>query len=281
MASSRVTVPSSRPRVAAKPPLVVARASKPQAASRRAEPASHGLGSSSGRPGTCRARNELGLLLLGGHGRNVAVRPTPGWRKSDRVASPRMDPTRAAHDSPEARLADLGLVLPGPYPPHDPLDAVVVHAGVARTSGQLPRDHDGRAGPPRHVWASTCPSSRAPRRPGGARSTRCRCCGPSSGRSTASSGADADRLRGLSPGLRPAAGGGGRGQPAAGRRLRRGRAPHPLGHRRGRPAPRRGGRDRAGGRAAAGCPGRPRSIGRQESRHGRPPDRTPPGPADR
>lgn len=42
-----------------------------------------------------------------------------------------------------ARLAELGLVLPGPYPPHDPLDAVVVHDGVARTSGQLPRDASG------------------------------------------------------------------------------------------------------------------------------------------
>jgi enamine deaminase RidA (YjgF/YER057c/UK114 family) len=43
----------------------------------------------------------------------------------------------------EARLDDLGLVLPGPYPPHDPLDAVIVHGGRARTSGQLPRDHAG------------------------------------------------------------------------------------------------------------------------------------------
>jgi enamine deaminase RidA (YjgF/YER057c/UK114 family) len=43
----------------------------------------------------------------------------------------------------EARLAGLGIELPGPYPPHDPLDAVVVHGGRARTSGQLPRDHDG------------------------------------------------------------------------------------------------------------------------------------------
>jgi enamine deaminase RidA (YjgF/YER057c/UK114 family) len=42
-----------------------------------------------------------------------------------------------------ARLAQLGLVLPGPYPPHDPLDAVVIHGGRARTSGQLPRDLDG------------------------------------------------------------------------------------------------------------------------------------------
>ena len=38
-----------------------------------------------------------------------------------------------------ARLASLGLTLHGPHPPHDPLDAVVVHDGVARTSGQLPR----------------------------------------------------------------------------------------------------------------------------------------------
>jgi len=52
----------------------------------------------------------------------------------------------------EARLSELGLALPGPYPPHDPLDAVVIHDGVARTSGQLPRDatgnlvHPGRLG---------------------------------------------------------------------------------------------------------------------------------------
>ncbi len=38
-----------------------------------------------------------------------------------------------------ARLATLGLELHGPHPPHDPLDAVVIHDGVARTSGQLPR----------------------------------------------------------------------------------------------------------------------------------------------
>jgi enamine deaminase RidA (YjgF/YER057c/UK114 family) len=39
----------------------------------------------------------------------------------------------------DARVAALGLTLHGPHPPHDPLDAVVVHGGVARTSGQLPR----------------------------------------------------------------------------------------------------------------------------------------------
>ena len=50
----------------------------------------------------------------------------------------------AASSSIDQRLAELGLELPGPYPPHDPLDAVIVHAGAARTSGQLPRDHDGQ-----------------------------------------------------------------------------------------------------------------------------------------
>jgi enamine deaminase RidA (YjgF/YER057c/UK114 family) len=43
----------------------------------------------------------------------------------------------------EARLIELGIELPGPFPPHDPLDAIVVHSGRARTSGQLPRNHDG------------------------------------------------------------------------------------------------------------------------------------------
>jgi enamine deaminase RidA (YjgF/YER057c/UK114 family) len=54
-----------------------------------------------------------------------------------------MAPDRATNDLIDARLAELGLELPGPYPPHDPLDAVVVHGGIARTSGQLPRDHEG------------------------------------------------------------------------------------------------------------------------------------------
>lgn len=45
--------------------------------------------------------------------------------------------------SHDARLAALALALPGPYPPHEPLDAVVVHGDRARTSGQLARDHAG------------------------------------------------------------------------------------------------------------------------------------------
>ena len=43
----------------------------------------------------------------------------------------------------EARVEELGLTLHGPHPPHDPLDAIVIHGGTARTSGQLPRI-DGR-----------------------------------------------------------------------------------------------------------------------------------------
>ena len=43
----------------------------------------------------------------------------------------------------QQRLDELAFTLPGPYPPHEPLDAVVVHGGRARTSGQLPRGHDG------------------------------------------------------------------------------------------------------------------------------------------
>jgi enamine deaminase RidA (YjgF/YER057c/UK114 family) len=37
------------------------------------------------------------------------------------------------------RLAELGLALPEAYAPPLPLAAVIVHDGIARTSGQLPR----------------------------------------------------------------------------------------------------------------------------------------------
>jgi enamine deaminase RidA (YjgF/YER057c/UK114 family) len=43
----------------------------------------------------------------------------------------------------DARVEELGLTLYGPHLPHDPLDGMVVHGGMARTSGQLPRI-DGR-----------------------------------------------------------------------------------------------------------------------------------------
>ena len=42
-------------------------------------------------------------------------------------------------DGIEKRIAELGYTLYGPHPPHYPLVAAVVHDGVARTSGQLPR----------------------------------------------------------------------------------------------------------------------------------------------
>lgn len=44
----------------------------------------------------------------------------------------------------EDRLTQLGIQLPGPFPPHDPLDPVVVHDGTARTSGCLPRNAAGQ-----------------------------------------------------------------------------------------------------------------------------------------
>ncbi len=47
--------------------------------------------------------------------------------------------TAATGGEVRARIDELGLRLHGPHPPHDPLDAVVVHGGTARTSGQLPR----------------------------------------------------------------------------------------------------------------------------------------------
>ena len=45
-------------------------------------------------------------------------------------------PTATGGSGPGWRHSDSGCTAP---PPHDPLDAVVVHGGVARTSGQLPR----------------------------------------------------------------------------------------------------------------------------------------------
>ena len=45
----------------------------------------------------------------------------------------------SSFDSFDARVEELGLTLYGPHLPHDPLDAMVIHGGTARTSGQLPR----------------------------------------------------------------------------------------------------------------------------------------------
>jgi len=43
----------------------------------------------------------------------------------------------------DANLAALVDTVPGPFLPHEPLDAVVVHGTTAITSGQLPRGTDG------------------------------------------------------------------------------------------------------------------------------------------
>ena len=113
---------------------------------------------------------------------------TAGWGR------PRSGPERVRRGcsltsmSYEARLTELGIALPGPFPPHDPLDPVVVYGGAARTSGCLPRNADGvlhATGPARRRRDDR---DRRRVRAAGARSTRCRCCGPSSGRSTGSSG---------------------------------------------------------------------------------------------
>ena len=44
------------------------------------------------------------------------------------------------HGSVRARLAELGLTLHGPHPPHHPLDAVVVHGGDGPDLGPAPPD---------------------------------------------------------------------------------------------------------------------------------------------
>ena len=46
-------------------------------------------------------------------------------------------------NDPCVRLLELGLSLPGPHLPHEPIDAVVIHGGVARTSGQFALDQEG------------------------------------------------------------------------------------------------------------------------------------------
>src|SRR5882757_9808330 len=73
--SSRVTSPSARPSVNAKPELVVASALNPSSSSMRAEPASHGFGMMNGAP-SWRARNSAvrgELMLVGRDGPLVAL----------------------------------------------------------------------------------------------------------------------------------------------------------------------------------------------------------------
>src|SRR3954451_19600249 len=118
--SSRVTSPSARPSVNAKPELVVASALKPSSSSIRAEPASHGFGITNGSP-SWRARNSsaLGELVLIGCNRALVALLVGGTRR-------RVD--RAPHlVNPER---------PGP---------------VAQARGHGQRHADERRGPCRHV----------------------------------------------------------------------------------------------------------------------------------
>ncbi len=70
----------------------------------------------------------------------------------DLPACPRRSrPMRRSEEAPatvgsgrvRARLDELGLVLHGPHPPHDPLDAVVVHGGIATDLRPAPADRRG------------------------------------------------------------------------------------------------------------------------------------------
>ena len=77
-ASSRLTEPSSRPRLAANPLLVVARASYPTQARIRADPASQGFGSSSGPSRWCSSRKRAAWSAVSevkGHVRTLTREP--------------------------------------------------------------------------------------------------------------------------------------------------------------------------------------------------------------
>ena len=64
--SSLSIAPSSRPRLAAKPPLVVASASNPSEANKRADPTSHGVGHQQRRARDVRVEEAPGKLALAG-----------------------------------------------------------------------------------------------------------------------------------------------------------------------------------------------------------------------
>lgn len=53
--------------------------------------------------------------------------------------------------SHEARLTQLRIQLPGPFAPHEPLVGCFLFNGVARSSGALPRDHEGKIHWPGHL----------------------------------------------------------------------------------------------------------------------------------
>ena len=161
---------------------------------------------------------------------------TPWWPR--RRAWKVDEPLTAAPDGRiRARLEELGLRLHGPHLPHDPLDAVVVHGGVARTSGQLPRI-DG---------VLTCVGTLGETvtvEEGAEAAAVCALNalgGPGEGARLARPGGSAalgHRLRGVRSGLPPPTRRGGRGECRPGGHIRCGRSPHPIGDRSRRAPPR-------------------------------------------
>ena len=149
----------------------------------------------------------------------------------------------------DTRLKELGIELPGPYPPHDPLDAIVVHGGRARTSGQLPRNHEGQLVNPGVLGAEVDVAE-------GAEAARwCALNALSVLRSELGSldridrVLDGARLRGVGTGLPSAAGGHRRREQAPLRRVRRRRPPQSERDRGRRAAAGRRRRDRGRGLA--------------------------------
>src|SRR4051794_10115758 len=96
--SSRVTSPSARPSVNAKPELVVASALKPSSSSMRAEPASQGFGITNGSP-SWRARKSVGLagkLVLVGGDRSLVARDVGRARRCVDLAADLLDAEEVA-----------------------------------------------------------------------------------------------------------------------------------------------------------------------------------------
>src|SRR3954465_5841676 len=96
--SSRVTSPSARPSVNAKPELVVASALKPSSSSIRAEPTSHGFGITNGSP-SWRARNAVlvsrKVVLVGRDRPRIALHIRGALRQVD-LAADLLDPEEVA-----------------------------------------------------------------------------------------------------------------------------------------------------------------------------------------
>src|SRR5918992_1980195 len=131
--SSRLTSPSDRPSVAAKPPLVLASAWKPSFARAWADPASQGLGITNGSP-SCKARNASPFSSCDG-----VIRPRAAGSAADCAHRPR----RLA----EAPLADVVLQLLAPDGRADDPFQLVVARAVAQWPPKVGLVEREEAGP--------------------------------------------------------------------------------------------------------------------------------------